>query len=136
MTSPFGRSVDAIARDRAVMRACERSASMIARFCPVDAVERYVAACTRAECMARMSETLVNLISAFVAPSIVLGFCTAIGVIPASMFIVLWTWIGLDQCTTHIVAVHATLMSIACKELADTASVEVEFIPSREGDLT
>ncbi|WP_321941614.1 hypothetical protein [Paraburkholderia tropica] len=136
MTSPFERSADAIAQDRAVIRACERSASMIARFCPVDAVERYVAACTRAECMVRMSEMLVNFISAFAAPSIVLGFCTAIGAIPASMFIVLWAWFGFDQCMTHIVAVHATLVSIACKELADTASVEVEFVPSREGDLT
>lgn len=133
MIWPFARSMDAVARDRAVIRSCERTAGIIARFCPPEAVERYVAASARAQCMARLSSLLVNFISAFAAPAIVLGFCTAIGLIPASMFIALWTFFGLDQCMTHIVAVHATLVSIACRELADTASVDIEFVPSREG---
>ena len=62
-------------------------------------------------------------ISAFVAPATFLGFNGPLGMIAGMVFIVLWAFVGLDQCMTHLTRTQAGIVMQAGEALAVAAKV-------------
>ncbi|MFP4891198.1 hypothetical protein [Paraburkholderia sp. EG304] len=121
MTTPFLWHVEQRVRIRAAMRGIESSAAAIARWCPPDAIERYVERCTHARQMARLADALVSCISAFGPPAMILGVGDPYGVVAGTVFVALWVVVGLDQCMTHIARTHAAIVAEAARVLSVTA---------------